>query len=270
MWLFASYEVTLPRPILIKSDSIIPIELLINLKGWDAEISLFPNEQPGRIKLPNKGWHYPLSKMEITVARNGELGDEMVHEEIAKRMLEHLMAFLHYRQHQTSLFACIEKYEYYLSGKDKELTLQKPQLSLIEDFDQAHMHNYLSENFDPPLCRALLDDAIRSIINQRQRRACIELTMACETALGMRLENAHVAKISMGDIFAKQQPEEFEQIVQLFKTRDAVKHSSNGLFKFISNNQKQALAKELTCWKGAVECLVAWLNVAEKGMQEAL
>lgn len=269
MWLFATYEVTLPRPILVKTDAINPIDLVVNLKGWDAEITLFPSESPGRISLPGRGWHYPVSSMEITVARDGDLGDEMVHEEVARRLLERLMVFLYFRQSH-SLFAAIEKYEQYLAGETGNVTLHEPQLKLVNDFDQGHMYDYLSENFNPGLCRALLDDAIRSIINQRHRRACIELTMACETALDMRLENAHIAKLSIGDIFAKQHPEEFKQVVDLFKTRDAVKRGGSGLFKFISSKKKQAMAEQLTCWKSAVECLATWLNVMERGMQEAL
>jgi len=268
MWLFATYEVTLPRPILVKTDSIKPIDLVINLKGWDAEITLLPNDRTGRLKLPSRGWHYPVANLEITITRNGELGDEMVHEEIAKRMVERLVVFLYFRQSH-SLFKAIEKYEEYFAGTGDAIKLHEPQLELVNDYDQTHIYDYLSENFEPALCQALLEDALRSIVNQRHRRACIELTMACETALGMRLENAHEAKIGIGDIFAKQHPEEFDQVVELFKTRDAVKRTGDGLFKFISSNNKQEMAKQLTCWKSAVECLATWLNAIERGMQEA-
>jgi len=61
MWLFATYKVSLPKPILVKTESEEPVVISVNLKGWDSEVKLFPNARLGRIKPPTgSGWYYPV------------------------------------------------------------------------------------------------------------------------------------------------------------------------------------------------------------------
>ena len=277
MWLFATYKVSLPKPILVKTESEEPVVISVNLKGWDSEVKLFPNARLGRIKPPRgSGWYYPVSQMEITVTRDGRLGDEMVHGEAAKVMVERLMVFLQFKM-WNSLFDAIDKYERFYSDSDSamsedekaKLVAIEPQLDLVADYEQQNMHDYMSEFFSRSLSQALFHDATRSIENKRSRRACLELTMACETAMGMRLESAGQAKVSMGDVFKNQYAQQYEEIVDLFLARDAIKQSGNGLFRFISAVQKQEIEQQLTRWRAAVECLADWLNAMNKGLQEA-
>lgn len=277
MWLFATYKVSLPKPILVKTESEEPVVISVNLKGWDSEVKLFPNARLGRIKPPmGSGWYYPVSQMEITVTRDGRLGDEMVHGEAAKVMIERLMVFLQFKM-WSSLFDAIDKYERFYSDSDSamsedekaRLVLIVPQLDLVTDYEQQNMHDYMSEFFSRSLSQALLHDAARSIEHKRSRRACLELTMACETALGMRLELAGQVKVSMGDVFKNQFCQQYEEIVELFQARDVIRQSGNGLFRFVSAVQKRDIEQQLTRWRAAVECLADWLNAMNKGLQEA-
>ncbi|HFD88124.1 MAG TPA: hypothetical protein ENJ35_10685 [Gammaproteobacteria bacterium] len=277
MWLFATYEVNLPKPILVKTESEEPVVISVNLKGWDSEVKLFPNARLGRIKPPTgNGWYYSVSHMEITVTRDGRLGDEMVHGEAAKVMVERLLVFLQFKTWR-SLFAAIEMYERFYSDADSAMSEDEkarlapvePQLDLVADYEQQNMHDYMSEFFSRQLSLALLRDATRSIEHRRSRRACLELTMACEAALGMRLESVAQAKVSMGDVFNQRFARQYEEIVQLFQARDAIKQSGNGLFRFVSALRKRELEQQLTHWQAAVECLTDWLNAMNKGLQEA-
>lgn len=278
MWLFASYEVKLPKPILVKSESADPIVMMVNLKGWDSEVTLIPSARSGRIKQPRDGgWYYPVSQLEITVMRDGELGDELVHEEAAKAMVERLLVFLQFKM-SLSLFQAIEKYLQYFSisntGADQSesdcIDKIEPQLSLVVEYKQQNMHDYMSEYFSKDLSKSLLHDAEISVAQNRGRRACLELTMACESALGMRLESASLAKISMGSVFINQHSQEHEDIVHLFQARDALKQGSGGLFKFVSAAKKREIQQDLTRWQGAVECLANWLDTMDKSLQGAL
>ena len=97
MWLFATYEVTLAKPVLVKTESEEPVVMSVNLKGWDSEVKLFPNTSVARIRAPKGGWYYPVSRLEITVTRDGRLGDEMVHGEAAQVMIERLLVFLQFK-----------------------------------------------------------------------------------------------------------------------------------------------------------------------------
>ena len=249
----------------------------VNLKGWDSEVKLLPNVHLGRIKPPKgSGWYYPVSQMEITVTRDGRLGDEMVHGEAAKVMIERLLVFLQFKM-WNSLFTAIDKYERFYSDSEsampeaEKVKLQRiePQLDLVTDYEQQNMHDYMSEFFSRSLSQALLHDAARSIEHKRSRRACLELTMACETALGMRMESGGLVKATMGDVFKNQFSQQYEEIVHLFHARDAIKQTGNGLFKFVSAAQKQEIEQQLTRWHAAVECLADWLNAMNKGLQEA-
>ncbi len=277
MWLFATYEVNLPKPILVKTESEEPVVISVSLKGWDSEVKLIPNARLGRIKPPTgSGWYYPVSQMEITVTRDGRLGDEMVHGEAAKVMVERLLVFLQLKM-WSSLFDAIDKYERFYSDSDSAMSEEEkaklmriePQLDLVADYEQQNMHDYMSEFFSRSLSQALLHDAARSIEHKRSRRACLELTMACETALGMRLESAVLVKAGMGDVFKNQFSQQYEEIVHLFQARDAIKLSGDGLFRFISAAQKQEIEQQLTRWQAAVECLADWLSGMNKGLQEA-
>lgn len=276
MWLFSTYEVKLPRPILVRSASTDSVVMQVNLKGWDAEVVLTPDSRLGRIRLPAvEGWHYPVSQLEITVARDGELGDEMVHEEAARAMIERLLVFLQLRL-QHSLFDAIDRYrQLYAEPSVNESAAQMvkkitPQLNLVANYEQQNMHDYMCELFSKVLCRGLLRDAAISIDRGRSRRACLELTMACEAALGLRLESAGLVNAGMGSVFMKRHSEEAEEIVSLFQARDAMKQRGDGLFKFISASKRQEIERNLTRWQGAVECLADWLNAMNKGLQEAL
>ena len=210
------------------------------------------------------------------MTRDGRLGDEMVHGEAAKVMVERLMVFLQFKV-WSSLFDAIDKYERFYSDSDSAMSEEEkarlvsvvPQLDLVTDYEQQNMHDYMSEFFSRSLSQALLHDAARSIEHKRSRRACLELTMACETALGMRLESAGQVKFSMGDVFKNQFSQQYEEIVQLFQARDAIKQAGNGLFRFISAVQKRGIELQLTRWRAAVECLADWLNAMNKGLQEA-
>ncbi len=277
MWLFATYEVSLPKPILVKTESKEPVVISVNLKGWDSEVKLFPNARLGRIKPPaGNGWYYSVSHLEITVTRDGRLGDEMVHGEAARVMVERLLVFLQFKTWR-SLFAAIEMYERFYNDSDSamsedekaKLTPVEPRLELVADYEQQNMHDYMSEFFSRQLSLALLHDAARSIEHKRSRRACLELTMACEAVLGMRLESVGQVKASMGDVFNHQFAQQYEEIVRLFQVRDTIKQSGNGLFRFVSMLKKQEIEQQLTRWQAAVECLADWLNAMNKGLQEA-
>lgn len=274
MWLFSTYEVKLPRPVLVRSASGAAVVMLINLKGWNAEVRLAPSTRLGRIKPAGGGWHYPVSQLEITVARDSELGDEMVHEEAARAMVERLLVFLRLRV-RYSLFDAIDRYQQYYAdpaaAQDAERRFETvPQLSRVADYTQNNMHGYMCELFSKALWRGLLSDASTSIAHGRSQRACLELTMACEAALGMRLESADLVKAGMGSVFKNQHSEAAEEIVRLFQARDAMRLSANGLFKFVSAARWREIEGNLTRWQGAVECLADWLTTMNKGLQEAL
>ncbi len=278
MWLFASYQVKLPKPILVKSESADPIVLMANLRGWDSEVTLIPSARSGRIKQPRDGgWYYPVSQLEITVIRDGELGDELMHEEAAKAIVERLLVFLQFKM-SCSLFQAIEKYEQYFSNSDTSTDQAEsdhieniePQLSLVVEYKQQSMRDYMSEYFSKELAKCLLHDAAISVANSRSRRACLELCMACESALGLRLKSAMLVKASMGSVFINQHSQEYEALIQLFKARDALKQGSGGLFKFVSASKKRQIQQDLTRWQGAVECLANWLDAMDKGLQGAL
>ncbi len=275
MWLFATYEVRLPKPVLLKSASGDPVVMSVNLKGWESEVMLIPNTRLGRIKQPRDGaWYHPVSQLEITVVRDGELGDEMVHAEAAKALVERLLVFLQFKL-WNSLFSAIEKYQHYFSldGADRDqidsIKLMPPQLDLVADYAQQSMRDYMSEYFSNSLSQGLLQDAAISIAHKRNRRACLELAMACETALGMRLDEAAQVKACMGTIFKNKHSQAYEEILSLFQMRDALKQGSGGMFKFISTAKRQAMEQDLTRWQGAVECLTDWLIAMDKGLQEA-
>ena len=277
MWLLATYAVKLPQPVLVKSESGETVVMMVNLKGWDAEVTLMPTDRLGRIKQPRDGhWYYPVTELEITVTRDGELGDEMVHEEAARALIERLLVFMQFKVWH-SLFEAIEKYLQFFGPGHKDadrdepgrIVKIEPQLQLVSGYEQQNMRDYMSEYFSEGLARALLRDAKKSIECNRFRRACLELTMACEAALGMRLESASLVKASMGSVFINQHSQEYEHIVHLFQARDAIKHGGGGLFKFVSAAKKQRIQQDLTHWQGAVECLASWLHALNKGLQEA-
>ena len=275
MWLFATYGVKLPKPVLLKSESGEPIVVSLNLKGWESEITLIPSTGHGRINQSRDGaWYYPVSMFEITVVRDGELGDEMVHAEAAKASMERLLVFLQFKV-WNSFFTAIEKYQQYFSLKAVEreqcdsVQLLEPQLDLISDYTQQNLRDYMSEYFSSSLCRGLLHDAQISMTGKRNRRACLELSMACEVALGMRLEDAGQVKASMGTVFKNKHSQAYEDIFHLFQMRDALKQRGEGVFKFVSVAKRQIMARDLTRWQGAVECLGDWLNAMNKGLQEA-
>ena len=275
MWLFATYEVKLPKPVLLKSEAGEPVVLAVNLKGWESEMTLIPNTRLGRIKQSRDGvWYYPVSQLEITVVRDGELGDEMVHAEAAKALVERLLVFLQFKV-WNSLFTAIEKYQHYFSLSEAEreqfdsIELLEPQLDLVTDYTQQNLRDYMSEYFSSALCQGLLHDAEISIACKRHRRACLELSMACEAALGMRLDEAGQVKASMGTVFKNKHSQAYEDIFHLFQMRDALKQGSGGVFKFVSAAKRQVMAQDLTRWQGAVECLADWLNAMNKGLQEA-
>jgi hypothetical protein len=245
----------------------------VNLKGWDSEVKLFPTTSVARIRAPKGGWYYPVSHMEITVTRDGRLGDEMVHGEAAQVMIERLLVFLQFKV-WNSLFDAIEKYQRYYSSNGDEagrakLVAFEPQLELVSDYPPQNMHDYMAELFSRDLAEALLHDVVVSIEHKRNRRACLELTMACETILGMRLDSASLVKASMGDVFKNRFSQEYEDISRLFHARDAIKQSGNGLFKFISAAKRHEVEQDLTRWCAAVECLADWLNAMNRGLQEA-
>jgi len=276
MWLFATYEARLAKPILVKTESEEPVVMSVNLKGWDSEVKLIPSAHLGRIRPPaGSGWYYPVSRMEITVTRDGRLGDEMVHGEAAKLMVERLLVFLQFKMWNT-FFDALDKYQrHYSSAEDVRSEsgpapmFVVPQLELVPDYEQQNMHDYMAELFSRSLAESLLRDADVSIAHNRSRRACLELTMACETALGMRLKSAGLVKAAMGDIFKNRFSQAYENIEHLFQARDTIKQSGNGLFKFISAAKKNEIERDLTHWQAAVECLLDWLDVMNKSLQEA-
>ncbi|ALP54544.1 hypothetical protein Tel_16070 [Candidatus Tenderia electrophaga] len=277
MWLFSTYAVKLPRPLLVRSETGDAVSMLVNVKGWDAEVRLIPATRLGRIRPPaSGGWHYPVSQLEITVARDGELGDEMVHEEGARAVVERLLVFLQLRLRH-SLFEAIERYQQFYadadpaSGAARDWIEITPQLSRVADYaERNNMHDYMCELFSKALCRGLLSDAASSIAHGRSRRACLELTMACETALGMRLEAAGLVKAGIGSVFRNQHSEAADEIVRLFQARDAMRHAGDGLFRFVSAARWREIEANLTRWQAAVECLADWLNAMNQGLQEAL
>lgn len=284
MWLFSTYIAHLARPLLVRADSAEPVVMWVNLKGWDAELSLIPQARPGRVKLPgSRGWHLPVSQLEITVVCDGGLGDELVHEEAARAIIERLSVFLQLRL-KYPLFEAIERYEraYAPAGRqgagddgagDDAAGALPPvgsSLQRVTGYEDQNLHDYMCELFSQELCQGLIHDAAVSIAQGRSRRACLELTMACEAALRMRLESAALVKAGMGSVFMNQYSEAAEAILELFQSRDAIKQAGRGLFKFISQAKKQEIQANLTRWQGAVECMVNWLNAMNKGLTEAL
>lgn len=274
MWLYSTYEVTLPCPVLVRSESGDAVVWQANLKGWDAEVTLTPSAGLGRIRPPaGGGWFYPVSQLEITVARDGELGDEMVHEAAALALVERLLVFLQLRLRH-SLLEAVERYEQYYAYPDAEMPagvrVIEPVLGLVGDYEQQNLHDYMCEMFSKALCQGLLHDAAISIGRGRSRRACLELTMACETVMGMRLDSASLVDAGMGTVFMNRHSEEAREIVRLFQARDAMRQPGSGLFKFVFAAKRQEIENNLTRWQGAVECLVNWLGAMNKGLQEAL
>lgn len=260
---------------LVRSESGAPLPLLINLGGWDGEVRLFPAAGLGRVRLPVGGWHHPVARLEISVARDGALGDEMVHEEAARTLVERLLLFLQLRSRH-SLFEAIEHYQRLAAdpaaASEREALLgMTPQFTRVAGYaERDSMHDYLCEQFSRALCRDLLEDMAVSLAHGRSRRACLELTMACETALGMRLESAALVRSSIGSLFINRHGEAAEQIVQLFQARDAMRQPGDGLFRFVSAARWREIESHLTHWRAAVECLADSLYAMSNSLQEAL
>ncbi len=270
MWLFETYQVRLPKPVLVKGDPAHKLPVDICIDQWRGEALLQLKSGMGRIRQRHDGeWYYLCSQLQLTIFRREELSiesDELaerlaLYQETALDIAERLAVFLKFKS-RTSLLQAIMEYDAHIaSGEpfaDGEVVVE----ALLERFP-AWLSAYVNGRLDAALAQQLLASAETSIALGERRRAVIELCMACEAALGMRMLSVGLVKASIGEIFRNQAPEDYAAVIALFEARDAFAATQRGQFRLFKPEQQQKALAELTPSRLAVGRLCDWLTAGD-------
>ena len=264
MWLFTTFEARFPKPVLVRGEAGRPIVIETTLDNWCAEVVMTPNTRLGRLKQADGHWYYMSSQAEITISRNEELmleEDELAplfqgdYRHTAADITHRLALFLRFKSKMTFLKA-VEAYEAEMASETQCALVD---LTPVEPIVPDWMVDYLYDQYDPKLCEQLLEVAQTSIDNQRSRRAALELAMACEAALGLRVYSSAFARVSLGERFSEQYPEQARHIIELFEHKEFLTRKGLGLFNFSPAAKRQAWLQQLNEQKEAVACLMSWL-----------
>jgi hypothetical protein len=279
VWQFATFTIHLPEPLLLEGAPGEPVAIGVNLDGFDAEVLLTLNPALGRIKKQQRGggeerWYYAASELEVTISRREVAPEGKAQQEHFKAVLlpEYQAAaieaanrsatFLKYRL-WSSLFAAIERFSSDYgddgSGRRDDISQRRrfsitPMAEQLQDAQQA----YRNGHYGPELADALLVAAQQSILDQRLRRACLELTMACEAAIKRRIAAPEQLTEAIDDNFKSRHQAAYTGLNTLFQARDEVGGDA-GFFRFTSTQRRDLRREQLKEWGASVTCLKNWL-----------
>lgn len=278
-WQFATFTIHLPEPVLVEGEPGEPVSMGVNLDGFDAEVLLTLNPELGRIKKQNRNeenerWYYAASEVEVTLSRRESAPDDQMQQDHFKTVLlpEYQAAaieaanrsatFLKYRL-WSSLFSAMERFESALADPDewqRNNISQRRRFSItpMEDRLQEAQQAYHNGHDSPELADLLLVEAQQSILGQRLRRACLELTMACEVAIKQRIALAEQLKDAIDDGFKSRHQAAYIGLNTLFQARDDVAGRS-GFFRFATAQRRDMQREQLKEWGASVTCLKNWV-----------
>ena len=277
-WQFATFTIHLPEPVLVEGEPGEPVSMGVNLDGFYAEVLLTLNPELGRIKKQNRNeapnenarWYYAASEIEITISRR-EVQTQQDHfktvllpeyQAAAIEAANRSAVFLKYRL-WSSLFSAMERFESALANRsewERNSISQRRRFSItpMDERLQEAQQAYHNGHDSPELADLLLAEAQQSILGQRLRRACLELTMACEVAIKQRIALAEQLKDAIDDGFKRRHQAAYIGLNTLFQARDDVDGRS-GFFRFATAQRRDMQREQLKEWGASVTCLKNWM-----------
>ncbi len=278
VWLYATFNIHLPEALLVEGEPGEPISIGVNLEEFDAEVQLTLNPKLGRVRKSNEGrWYYAMNEMSVTISRHADLpedienhddyfGDELLpeYQQAAIDAANRLATFLRYRL-WSSLFSAIERFkeDYGEDGRGKgaiDLSQQaRFDIQYSEDGQLGPMQDYIAENFSDELADLFLIQAQQSILSKQSRRACLELTMACESFVKRRIPSAHMLADAIDDGFKSRHQAAYIDLRGLFQARDEAAQQTQGFFSVNSQTKREETHDNLMVWGASVTCLKQWL-----------
>jgi len=282
MWLYATFDINLPEAILVEGEPGEPISLGVNLEGYDAEVQLTLNPRLGRVKKSNEGrWYYGVNQVSVTISRHADLPDDVAdkdeffknelmpeYQQAAIEAANRMAAFLRYRL-WSSLFSAIEHFMDDYGDPENPKALQdistSPRFHIqgMSDEFANNLQDYVGENYSNELAEVFLEQAQDSIINKRTRRACLELTMACESFVKKRIPTAGQLVDAIDGGFKSRHQAAYIDLNGLFQARDDARKKSEGFFNFSSQAKRTEAHEHLMTWGASVICLKQWVCQAE-------
>ncbi len=279
MWLYATFKVSLPDAILVEGEPGETVSVGVNLGAYDAEVQLSLNPLPGRVKKGNDGgWHYLVNEVEVTVLRHTSLPDGSdSREDVFKNELlpeyqlaavqasNRLAVFLKHRLWR-SLFSAMERFTADVAdlgssgGQEHGDTCFDIQVRPMADGHVDFLQRYINENYSHELGQAFLDLAQQSIVGKCVRRACLELTMACESFVQQRIGAAQQLPEAIDDRFKSRHQAAYIDLNGLFQARDEAAKKRDGFFSISSQAKRQMSHENLMVWGASVTCLKQWLH----------
>lgn len=270
MWLFETYQVQLPKPVLVKGEPGQKLAVDICIDQWRGEALLQLKSGFGRIKQRHDGqWYYLCSQLQLTVFRREELSIEpeelaerlALYQESAMDIAERLALFLSYKSRH-SLLQAITQYDAHIISGEPYAAAEVQVEPLLERFP-SWLSSYVKGRLDASLAHALLASAEASLALGERRRAVIELCMACEAALGMRILTLGLAKASIGEAFRTYAPQDYDTVIALFEARDAFAAMQRGQFRFPRPEQQAEGVTQLQDGLAAAGRLCEWLTAGD-------
>lgn len=282
MWLYATFDINLPEAILVEGEPGEPISLGVNLEGFDAEVQLTLNPKLGRVKKSNEGrWYYAVNEVSVTVSRHADLPDNVAdkdeffknellpeYQQAAIEAANRMAAFLRYRL-WSSLFSAIERFMDDYGDPENIKALEDisahPRFRIQGGGDAfaSSLQDYINENYSQGLAETFLQQAQDSISNKRTRRACLELTMACESFVQKRIPSVGQLADAIDGGFKSRHQAAYIDLNGLFQARDDACNQSEGFFNFTSESKRAESHERLMTWGASVICLRQWLCQAE-------
>lgn len=278
-WLYSTFTINLPEPILVEGEPGEPISIGVNLENLDAEVLLNLNPALGRIKKQNEErWYYAVTQLEVTVSGSEVLPSDVKdqqdyfnaqlapkYQEAAVQACNRLSTFLNYRL-WSSLFSAMERFSADFGGDPETANAmddlsQKPRFALhsMSEQEQANIQAYIGEQYSLELAEAFLAEAQQSILGKRSRRACLELSMACEAAVKKRIQSADVLQDVIHGSFKSQHQAAYIGINGLFHARDELNRCEGGFFTITSSAKRETIQEDLKEWGASVTCLSHWM-----------
>jgi len=159
------------------------------------------------------------------------------------------------------------------------------QKDFTEDED-AKLRRALQNDLDIEIHREFLSDAQTSVLNDKLRRAILEIAIACELAVkgaffakattaGAAYEyledkrRVHVkvielidgaAKVAFGQSFKDVDPNAYTHIDFLFRARNKVAHRGERIYRDDGGTEYQVDRQTLEAWWASVDTLMKWID----------
>jgi len=275
-WLYATFKINLPEAVLVEGEPGEAISIGVNLDGDDVDVQLSLNPQLGRVKKGRDGgWCYLVNEVDVTVLRcvdlpNGaESKDDYFkhallpqYQQAAIAATNRLVTFLKYRLWR-SFFSAIGHFADAYDGNANALvdisTSPRFQIQAMADEQIDVLQKYIDENYSHELAGLFLAQAQQSIQNKRARRACLELTMACESFVKQRISVVNQLAGAIDDGFKSRHQAAYIDLNGLFQARDEAAKKGEGFFCLSSQAKRDERQENLMMWGASVTCLKQWL-----------